>query len=106
MNFNLNHEFGISLKEFKYGNTQNVEVKIGRKTFLVDINKNCSVGCIDVYRKLSKDRSNFSKYDPEANLHSAFVKNDAYLCRNFFEDIENIEKAQYIFRKYGNIIDK
>ena len=106
MDFNLNHEFGIFLEKFKYGHTQNVEVKIGRKIFLLDVGKDFSVACIDVYRKLSKDRSKFSKYDPEANLHSVFVKNDACLCRNFFEDIESIEKAQYIFRKYGNIIDK
>lgn len=105
MNFNLNHETGIFLSNFEYGKTQNVEVKIGRKTYLCDFDKSSAGARVDFYKKLNKNRPSFSKYDPEAEKHSASIKSDAVLRREFFLEIEEIEKAQRILYRYKDVLD-
>lgn len=95
---NLNHD-GLFIGNFTNGKTQNVECKLGKKLYYVDIDKNSCNTTLDFYRKLG-ERDKFSKYDKEANRVSVTVKNSAVLFREFFENISEIEKAQRIMNKY------
>lgn len=99
---NLNKEF-LNIGKLPNGKTQNIEIKIGRKLYYVDVDKNCESACIDFYKKIGTDRKNQSKYGVDGVL-GVFVKIDALLGRDFFEEIEDIDKAQKIYRKWGNVI--
>lgn len=101
MKFNVNHEF-IYLSKFDCGKTQNVEVKVGRKTLMCDFEKNMDSAHIDVYEKKSENRGDYSKY--EAALKSIRIKNDAVLRKDFFEHVDEIAKAQAIISKYSSIV--
>lgn len=101
---NLNHD-SFNIGELDYGSTQNIEIKIGRKTFLCDVNKNRINAFIQVFDKLSNDRKSFSKYGNGANLHCVAVKPDADLKKDFFENIEMLEKAQSLYDTYGQVLD-
>lgn len=92
---NLNHEF-IRVSTFDCGKTQNVECKLGRKTFLLDVNKDSACTRLDFYKMVGADRKSFSKYSAEAENVSVIVKNDAVLDRSFFENIKKIAEAQMI----------
>lgn len=94
---NLNNSM-LSLRDLPFGKTQNLELKIGRKTYLCDIEKDSSSAFVELFDKLPGKRENFSKYD--ANLHSAHVKPDAVLDRDFFEHIAEIEAAQRVISRY------
>lgn len=99
-NINLNNESCIFVSDFKYGKTQNIAIKVGRKTYLCDISKDMSHALIEIYRKLNKDRQKYSKHDAAAETRRATVKPDAILCRDFFESIADIEKAQLIIQHW------
>lgn len=101
---NLNHNETLNLSKYPCGTYQNIEVKLGRKTYLVDITKNCDRVHLEFYRKLSNDRHGYSKYDPEANHVSVSVKLEACLDRRFFEHIEEIEHAQNIVGVYKRVL--
>lgn len=94
---NLNHSV-LSLRDLPFGKTQNFEIKIGRKTYLCDIDKNSASVCVELFDKVPGKRENFSKY--AANLHSVYVKPDAVLDRDFFEHIAEIEAAQRVINRY------
>lgn len=101
---NLNKE-GLSLSLFPYGKTQNVEVRIGRKLYMLDVDRNALYTDIDFYRKVSADREKYSKYDPEAELVSVVqVRSDSVLNKDFFEKIREISKAQDLCKKYGRLL--
>lgn len=85
------------------GSTQNIEIKIGRKTYLCDVNKNRCNAFIQVFDKLSNNRKSFSKYG--TNLHCVSVKPDAHLKKDFFENIEILEKAQSLYDTYSQVLD-
>ncbi len=105
MTINLNHGEALFLHELPFGSTQSIEIKLGRKSFMADVDKNQSSASIDFYRKLNSDRKKYSKY--EAMVAGAvFVRNDAMLDRHFFEDIKAISEAQRIQRKYNMILDR
>ena len=98
---NLNKEYGVSISDYDSGKTQKIEVKVGRKTLYLDIDK-CSNGTfVCVYNKTAR-----SMYDADADLHTAFVKNDCFLTKEFFESIAEIEKAQEIYRKFNRVLSK
>ncbi len=99
---NLNKGF-LNIGEFPNGKTHNIEIKIGRKLYYVDVDKNCDSACIDFYKKIGTERKKQSKYSVDGVL-GVFVKIDALLGRAFFEEIKDIEKAQKIYRKWGNVI--
>lgn len=99
---NLNKEF-LNIGKLPNGKTQNIEVKIGKKLYYVDVDKNCEVSCVDFYKKIGADRTKQSKYGVDGVL-GVFVKVDALLGRDFFEQIEEIKKAQEIYGKWGNTI--
>ncbi len=95
---NLNHE-GLFISKFNYGKTQNIECRLGKKIYYIDIDKNSNCTFLDFYRKIN-ERNKFSKYTKEAEKSSVTVKNNAVLFREFFENILEIEKAQRIMNKY------
>lgn len=92
---NLNHEF-IRVSTFEYGKTQNIECKLGRQMFLLDVNKDNACTRLDFYKMVGTDRKSFSKYSAGAENASVTVKNDAVLDRHFFENIKKIAEAQMI----------
>ena len=99
--YNLNGSCSsIFIGEFEFGKKQNIEVKIGRKFYLMDIDKNNEYTRIDFYRKLNVDRKKYSKYDKNAECSSVWIKNNALLNKKFFENIKDIENAQRIYRDF------
>lgn len=99
---NLN-KTDIYLSGFPYGKTQNVKIKIGRKLYYLDISKNSGSACIDFYNYCKSERKAFSKYGKEANNCRMFVKNDAILTKEFFENIYEIKKAANLMEKYTQV---
>lgn len=98
---NLNNSM-LSLRDLPFGKTQNLELKIGRKTYLCDIEKDSASAFVELFDKLPGKRENFSKYD--TNYHSAHVKPDALLDRDFFEHIAEIESAQRVIKQYRYVL--
>lgn len=96
---NLNKE-SIYIGNFKNGKTQNIECRLGRRLYYIDIDKDCFSTYIELYKKVKKNRHDFSKYDPEAEKHDVCVKNNAVLSRDFFENMAEIERAQFIIGIY------
>jgi hypothetical protein len=106
MYINLNHN-KLYLADIPNGSTQNIEVKVGRKTYMVDINKNSASAYVCVYDKLSRKRNAYSKYSD--NLHAVHTRVDATLDREFIERIEEIEKAVALIEHFGyprNVFNK
>lgn len=93
----------IYLSCFPYGKTQNIKIKIGRKLYYLDIDKNCDRAHIGFYNYCSPNRKTFSKYDKEANFCGMRVENDARLTKEFFENIHEIKKAAETMEKYTQV---
>lgn len=102
MFLNLNHEC-FKIGDLPNGKTQNIELKIGQKLYYVDIDKNHNSASLDFYKKNKTDRIKQSKYSSNGVL-TVFIKTDAILNRKFFEEINNIKKAQEIYDKWGDKI--
>lgn len=100
---NLNKE-GLYMSLFPYGKTQNVEVRIGCKLYMVDVDKNANSTYIGFYKKVAADRRMYSKYASEADMVSVQVKPDAILTREFFENIREIRRAQTLVWKYDEVL--
>lgn len=100
---NLNKEL-VFLSKFENGKTQNIECRLGRCLYFIDIEKNAANAHIHFYKKIKKNRNDFSKYDANSKLYSIRIKNDALLDREFFENIAEIAKAQHIADKYSQIL--
>lgn len=97
---NFNHD-SLNLKKLNSGKFYRIDIKIGRKKYKMDIDKNVLSTVIEVYHA---DRDSQSKYDPKADRHSIYVKSDGIIDREIIENIENIEKAQRIVRKYERVL--
>lgn len=102
--FNKSHKDLINIGNFKHGWTQNIEIKIGRKLYLMDVKKDSSNCFIDVYRKLNKDRNKYTKYSPRVDSAFIQVKNNAILDYRFFTNIHEIERAQDVCLNYKDIL--
>lgn len=102
--FNKSHGDFIYIADFEYGSTQNIEIKIGRRLYLIDVKKDSGSSWIEVYRKLNKDRKRYSKYDPRAKAACIRVENNAVLDSQFFNNIHEIERAQFTCSLYKNIL--
>ena len=89
---NLNKD-DIYLWKYGHGDTQNIEVRLGHKLYMIDIYKDCSITRIDFYKKQSANRCNYSKYG-NGSVLSVRVKPDVILDRKFFENIREIKEAQ------------
>lgn len=90
---NLNHTY-ISLRNFKNGHTARVEVKVGRKTYLIDVKKDVLSAFVEMYPKTNK-----SKYD--GGLSMVHFKPDAMLDRRIMENFKKIADAQTTLHIYG-----
>ena len=64
------------------------------------------VAHLDFYKKVKADRKKYSKYDPAAEMVSVTVRNDVRLNKKFFENIEEISKAQTVYDSFGNFLYK
>lgn len=102
---NLNKE-SIYISDYESGRTQNIEVRLGRKLYLVDIDKSSNSTFIDFYKKEGTDRGAYSKYGVDDSVLGVQVKNDAMLDRSFFEHIKEIYDAQRIYSKFSSILYK
>lgn len=96
---NLNRS-NLFVSAFDFGRTR-LEVRMGRKKFMVKVVKNACDTTIYFYKKLNSDLGKFSMHDDAADLHRVTVANDAMLDRDFFEHIAEIEKAQSIMMRYS-----
>lgn len=96
---NLNKEL-LNINKYPSGLTRNIEIKLGRKYFLLDINKNAIYTNIDFYHKANK-----SKYGDKNNVLGLRIKSDAILNRSFFENIAEIKRAQNIVDRFKQILD-
>ena len=74
MTINLNHGEALFLHELPFGSTQSIEIKLGRKHFMADVDKNQSSASIDFYQKLNRDRKKYSKYESMV-AGAVFVRN-------------------------------
>lgn len=99
--YNLNHE-NLSLVDFPSGKTQNIAVKIGKKTFMVDISANCNGAEVQIYERLSSDRKKYSKY--ASHLTTVIVQRQAVLNRGFFEKAKEIAHAQILYSQFDDVI--
>lgn len=102
VNFNEKYKT-INLANLPNGKNQNIEIKIGRSFYMLDIDKNCLDCSIHMYKKAHKDRNKYSKYGNM--IGSIRVKNNAILEKNVFENIKEIEKAQETIKKYKSILN-
>lgn len=90
---NLNHTY-ISLRNFKNGHTARVEIKVGRKKYLIDVKKDVLSAFVEMYPKTDK-----SKYSTD--LVAVHFKPDAMLDRRIMENFKKIEDAQTTLHIYG-----
>lgn len=103
---NLNAGDNVNIGKLPYGTTRDIPIKLGNKLYLLDVQKQATVSCIDFYRRVKADRKKYSKYDREAELVTVFVKPDTVLFRNFFGNIKEISKAQEIYRAYKYLLEE
>ena len=92
---NLNHTY-ISLRNFEYGHTQRVEVKVGRKTYLIDVHKDVISAFVEMYPKIPTNKSKYS-----VDLSMVHFKPDAMLDRRIMENFKKIADAQTTLHMYG-----
>ena len=99
--YNLNHE-KIRLADFPCGKTQNISVKIGRYTIMLDVTADVSGAYVQFYDRLSPVRGSYSKY--AANITGLHVKRDAIIDRDFAENRRAIFDAQTILKKFPDVL--
>ena len=80
----------LRLSDLPYGKTQNIEVKIGRGFYLVDVDKTSDVAFVELYRKFGDERNTYSKYDPECERCALYVRETASLGKDFFRAMPEI----------------
>lgn len=93
MNFNLNRE-ALSLNTLPLGKTQNIKIKLGRSTYMCDIEKTAIVSVISFYPGPALKQK----------AYLVTVKSNAILDRTFFVDIPHIAYAQQICSLYKGIL--
>lgn len=99
--YNLNHE-NIRLADFPCGKTQNISVKIGRRTIMLDVTADVSGAYVQFYDRLSPVRGNYSKY--AANPTKLHVKRNAIINREFVENRRDIFDAQATLKKFIDVL--
>ena len=93
----------IFISNFPYGKTQNEIIKVGRKLYYMNIDKNSASTLIEIYN-YKKDRVSMSKYMAWADLSLVTVKNDAIIDRDFIENIKDIEKARKTLVRFSDVV--
>ena len=99
--YNLNHE-SIYLSTFPYGKTLLI-VKVGRKRFYLDVEKNSETIFVERYEFVSSDRKSFSKHDREANAIMLSFKTEhaPIIDRKLLEGFPEIKKAVETMYNFG-----
>lgn len=100
---NLNKQ-NVFIAEMPFGKTQNIECRLGRKLYMLDVDKNARTVHISFYRRLNSEREKYSKYEPAAQCDAVTVAKKAILDRKFFENIHKISAAQRICNMYAEYI--
>lgn len=98
MKYTVNNNSIILMADFPLGTTQDVEVKVGRKTMMLDVTKDAANCCIEIYPKRNADRQKYSKYG--AGYCRFTVCKGACLDRDFFDNAEEIARAQAVVELY------
>ena len=91
---NLNKE-SVSISEMPFGKTQNIECRLGRSLYMLDVDKNACTVHVSFYRRLNSDREKYSKYDPAAQCCMVTVAQNAILDWKFFDNIYAIMEARH-----------
>lgn len=99
--YNLNHE-SICLADFPCGKTQNISVKIGRYTIMLDVTADVSGAYVQFYDRISPDRGSYSKY--AANITGLHVKRNAIINREFVKNRRDIFDAQATLKKFPDVL--
>lgn len=99
--YNLNHE-NICLADFPCGKTQNISVKIGRHTIMLDVTADVSGAYVQLYDRISPDRGSYSKY--AAHITGLRVKRNAIISREFVEHRRDIFDAQTVLEKFHDVM--
>lgn len=86
MMYNLNHT-SIKLKDFPLGKTYNIELKIGREYYYLDVDKNACATRIDFYKRTAPTRHAQSKYADESERCGVYVRPNAVITRGFLYDL-------------------
>ena len=102
--YNLNKE-SIYLSTFNFGKTYNIEIKIGKKFYILDVDKNRISAHIDFYKKSNSRREFYSKYD-DSYLVCLSVEKNSILDKKFFENIKVIACCKEFLEEYRNILHK
>ena len=93
----------LNVQSLPYGKTHNMLINIKDTTFYMDVDKNKINAILQVYDYSPEvDRTHMSKYN--SDLMTISVKSDAYLNTEFFENFEQIAKAQEICRKWEGVL--
>lgn len=100
---NLNNQ-SVFIAKMPFGKTQNIECRLGRKLYMLDIEKNAYTVYVSFYRHLNSERKKYSKYDPAASCRAVSVAQKAILDRKFFENIHTISAAQHVCNMYAEYI--
>ena len=100
---NLNNQ-SVFIAKMPFGKTQNIECRLGRKLYMLDIEKNAYTVYVSFYRHLNSERRKYSKYDPAAQSGAVTVAKKAILDRKFFENIHKISAAQHVCNMYAEYI--
>ena len=100
---NLNRQ-SIFIAKIPFGKNQNIICRLGRKLYMLDVDKNACTVHISFYRHLNSNRKKYSKYDPAAQCDAVTVAKKAILDRKFFENIHKISAAQHICNMYAEYI--
>lgn len=100
---NLNKE-SVFIAEMPFGKTQNIECRLGRNLYMIDVDKNACTVHVSFYRRLNRDREKYSKYDPAAQCCMVTVAQKAILDRKFFKNIYTISTAQCVCNRYAEYL--
>ena len=100
---NLNKQ-SVFIAEMPFGKTQNIECRLGRSLYMLDVDKNACTVHVSFYRRLNSEREKYSKYDPAAQCCMVSVAQKAILDRRFFENIHKISDAQSVCNIYADYL--
>ena len=100
---NLNHQ-SIFIAKMPFGKTQNIICRLGRRLYMLDVDKNACTVRINFYCRLNSERKKYSKYEPAAHCSGVTVSKKAILDRKFFENIYKISAAQNTCNMYAEYI--
>ncbi len=101
---NLNHR-DFDLSTLPNGKSQNIRLKVGRKIYLMDVDKSALDISVDIYNQIGKVRNSFSKYSEKADLKSLRLTVNCRLTRDLVDNFAELKKAIALVEKYKSDLD-